>query len=28
MEICERKQPEDYFVDGRTVKCFLYEGHG
>jgi peptide/nickel transport system ATP-binding protein len=26
MERCERRQPEDYLVDGRTVKCFLYEG--
>jgi peptide/nickel transport system ATP-binding protein len=26
MDICERKEPEGYFVDGRTVKCFLYEG--
>jgi peptide/nickel transport system ATP-binding protein len=26
MEMCKERVPEDYFVDGRTVKCFLYEG--
>jgi peptide/nickel transport system ATP-binding protein len=26
MEICKQEIPKDYFVDGRTVKCFLYEG--
>lgn len=25
MENCKHREPEDYFVDGRTVKCFLYE---
>jgi peptide/nickel transport system ATP-binding protein len=25
-DICQYREPEDYFVDGRTVKCFLYEG--
>jgi len=26
MDICRQQVPKDYFVDGRTVKCFLYEG--
>jgi peptide/nickel transport system ATP-binding protein len=26
MEICQHTEPENYFADGRTVKCFLYEG--
>ena len=25
MEICNHSEPEDYVVDGRTVKCFLYK---
>jgi peptide/nickel transport system ATP-binding protein len=25
MDVCEQNQPDDRFVDGRTVKCFLYE---
>jgi peptide/nickel transport system ATP-binding protein len=25
MDICKHSEPDDYFVDGRTVKCFLYE---
>jgi peptide/nickel transport system ATP-binding protein len=25
MDICRQKVPPDIFVDGRTVKCFLYE---
>jgi peptide/nickel transport system ATP-binding protein len=25
MDICEQSQPENRFVDGRTVKCFLYK---
>ncbi len=26
MEICQHSEPENRFVDGRTVKCFLYKG--
>jgi peptide/nickel transport system ATP-binding protein len=26
MDTCKRSEPESYLVDGRTVKCFLYEG--
>jgi peptide/nickel transport system ATP-binding protein len=26
MDICGQRDPEEYFVDGRAVKCFLYEG--
>ena len=26
MDVCEHSQPENRFVDGRTVKCFLHEG--
>jgi peptide/nickel transport system ATP-binding protein len=25
MDICQQREPENYVVDGRTVKCFLYE---
>ena len=28
MENCKHREPEDYFVDGRMVKCFLYGGDG
>jgi peptide/nickel transport system ATP-binding protein len=29
MDICKHKEPPDYVADGRTVKCFLYDGeHG
>jgi peptide/nickel transport system ATP-binding protein len=26
MDVCEDKEPRNHFVDGRMVKCFLYEG--
>lgn len=26
MDICQHSEPENHFVDGRTVKCFLYKG--
>ena len=26
MDVCKDREPNNHFVDGRTVKCFLYEG--
>jgi peptide/nickel transport system ATP-binding protein len=26
MDICKQRDPQGYLADGRTVKCFLYEG--
>lgn len=25
-DICRRENPKEYYVEGRTVRCFLYEG--